>query len=196
MNCDEGMRQILRKYGGAISGWLLGAESNTLVCWMSLAKLRIFNNRWRHLSNLKIPAKKISVMCDWHLLPRIQLQWTFSLLWYLICRCLKLQKSVFLQLLITKVGIMMGPALDRTGLFSSYILRCSCVSLRRLSSDFATDDCHGFRADKRTWVEKRFAWVVAGQVRERLQCCRPQMPCLNLMMGGKYFKGSLLPFFN
>ena len=111
MNCDEGMRQILRKYGGAISGWLLGAESNTLVCWMSLAKLRIFNNRWRHLSNLKNSAKKTSVMCDWYLLPRIQLQWTFSLLWYLICRCLKLQKSVFLQLLITKVGIMMGPAL-------------------------------------------------------------------------------------
>ena len=25
MNCDEGMRQILRKYGCAISGWLLGA---------------------------------------------------------------------------------------------------------------------------------------------------------------------------
>ena len=132
MNCDEGMRQILRKYGGAISGWLLGAESNTLVCWMSLAKLRIFNNRWRHLSNLKIPAKKISVMCDWHLLPRIQLQWTFSLLWYLICRCLKLQKSVFLQLLITKVGFMLGPALDCFLCFLPKILVSPDWSLPRL----------------------------------------------------------------
>ena len=98
-------------------------------------------------------------MCDWYLLPRIQLQWTFSWLWYLICRCLKLQKSVFLQLLITKVGIMMGPALDRTGLFSSYILRCSCVSLRRLSTDFAR--INALR------VEKRIAWVVAWQVKTR-----------------------------
>ena len=37
MNCDKWIQQVLRKYGGAISGWLLGAESNTLVCWMSLA---------------------------------------------------------------------------------------------------------------------------------------------------------------
>ena len=51
----------------------------------------------------------------------------YELFFALICRCLKRQKSLFLQLWITKVGIMMGPAVDTTARFSSYILRCRYV---------------------------------------------------------------------
>ena len=54
---------------------------------------------------------------------------TMNFFFALICRCLKLQKSLFLQLWITKVGIMMGPAVDTTARFSSYILRCRYVSI-------------------------------------------------------------------
>ena len=51
----------------------------------------------------------------------------YDLLFALVCSGLKLQKSLFLQLWITKVGIMMGPAVDTTARFSSYILRCRYV---------------------------------------------------------------------
>ena len=55
---------------------------------------------------------------------------TMNFFFALICRCLKLQKSLFLQLWITKVGIMMGPAVDTTARFSSYILNIWCCNLQ------------------------------------------------------------------
>ena len=54
MNCDEAMRHILRKYGGAISGWLLSDELNTLLLYMFSMFFSCFiSTQYR---NLKIAA--------------------------------------------------------------------------------------------------------------------------------------------
>ena len=69
------------------------------------------------MSNFKPSSKKD--LRNVSLVPVGKEKTTMNFLFALMCRCLKLQKSLFLQLLITKFGIMMGTARDETDLFSS-----------------------------------------------------------------------------
>ena len=102
----------------AASCWQNNTTQFSEKFWKQLKiKLCYFVNRWRYLSNFKPSSKKD--LRNVSLVPVGKEKTTMNFLFALMCRCLKLQKSLFLQLLITKFGIMMGTARDETDLFSS-----------------------------------------------------------------------------